>query len=654
VLPPEELLGFAAVRLFVERARARRTDFALTARNAAAVVRICHHLDGIPLAIELAAARIDTMPVEGIAARLDDCFRLLTGGPRTALPRQKTLRATLDWSYDLLSARERIILPRLSVFAGGWTIEAAEAVCAGEGVESKDVLDLLAGMVHKSLVLLEERGNRRAGSARYRLLDTVRQYAREILLAGGTDTVVRRRFRAWCLAFAERADAMIEGLEQETWLDRIDTELDNLRAVMARSLTDAEVTEAGMRLATALRWFWALRLRIDEGRWWLEATLAAGGAVSVAARAAALYAAGRLADLHGDRERAHALYTQCFPLFQQLGDNNRLAYTLHWLSWHAHRLGDHERGAALREESLRLFRESGDKQGFAQTLIMLGSDAQQQGDFVQAAAYWEEALTLLRELGVTWNLSVLLMELAGVARVRGDYAGAESYLAEGLTLYQELGFMDGIVAAHSYLGEVAAAQGELDQAAAWFQRGLALCGDDERQKVHLPQYRYGLGNVARLRGDYRRAIALFEESLTEIREAGVPGPLARVLTDLGYAVHDQGDAARAQALYRESLALLGSKGYKPHIARNLEGLATVSARHGQPERAARQFGVAAALRDLMGAPLPPSERSAIESSLAAVRAALGVDTFEAAWTVGRTLGLDEAVAEALRIGTAIV
>src|SRR6185312_12694380 len=189
VLPPEELLEFAAVRLFVERARARRSDFALSSRNAAAAVRICHQLDGIPLAIELAAARIDTLPVEGIAGRLDDRFRLLTGGPRMALPRQKTLRATLDWSFGLLSAQEQILLPRLSVFVGGWTLEAAEAVGAGEGLETREVLDLLASLVRKSLVLLEERQAHGIGTARYRLLDTVRQYGQELLLANGTGGV---------------------------------------------------------------------------------------------------------------------------------------------------------------------------------------------------------------------------------------------------------------------------------------------------------------------------------------------------------------------------------------------------------------------------------------------------------------------------------
>ena len=291
VLPLEELLGYAAVRLFVERARARRVDFALSPRNAADVVKICHRLDGIPLAIELAAARIDTLPVEGIAARLDDCFRLLTGGPRMTLPRQKTLRATLDWSFSLLSAEEQIFLPRLSVFAGGWTLEVAEAVATGEGVEAQEVLDLLASLVRKSLVLLEDRTARGSSAARYRLLDTVRQYGQEQLVASSTATLVRGRFRDWCLALAQQAEAGIEGPDQLIWLIQIETELDNLRSLLVQGVNDAAMTGVALRLVTALRFFWALATRVDEGRWWLEALLAAGGAVSAAIRAAAIYAA---------------------------------------------------------------------------------------------------------------------------------------------------------------------------------------------------------------------------------------------------------------------------------------------------------------------------------------------------------------------------
>jgi predicted ATPase/DNA-binding XRE family transcriptional regulator len=656
VLPLEELLGYAAVSLFVERARARRVDFALSMRNAAAVVQICHRLDGIPLAIELAAARSDTLPVEDIAARLDDCFRLLTSGPRMALPRQKTLRATLDWSFGLLSAQEQTFLPQLSVFAGGWTLEAAEAVGAGEGVAVQEVLDLLAGLVRKSLVLLEDRPIR-GGGARYRLLDTVRQYGQEQLLAGGTATRVRQHFRDWCLALAQQAEVGIEGPAQVAWLDRIEAELDNLRSLLAQGVGEVDTTEAALRLATALRWFWPLVARGDEGRWWLEALLATTSAVAADVRAAAIYTSGRLADLMGDYDQAHAYYALCAPMFRELGDTSHLAYALHWLSWHTYRRGDSVRGAVLRKESLQLFRASGDKQGFALVLSVLGNEAHEQSDYPRAMAYWEEAQALFRELNIPWNLAMLLVSLGEVALVRSDLARAQAYYTEGLTLLQELGQPEGIIASHFYLGEVATAVGEFDQAITWFQRGLALCQDMEgvRNNEHTPVGLQGLGNVARLQGDCRQAVAWLEASVAPLREISVSGPgksyLPRVLTDLGHALRDAGEAERALALYRESLALLGVAGYKPHLIRNLEGLALVAAMQGQPEHAAQLFAAAASARDAIGAPLPPSERVAHERSVAAVCAALGADAFEAAWTAGGAPGLTATVAEMLETGS---
>jgi len=227
-LPAGELIGaYEAVRLFVQRAQEQRPDFALDERNTRAVAEVCARLDGIPLAIELAAARTGGLGVEAIAARLDDRFRLLTGGARGALPRQRTLQATLDWSYDLLGGSEQSMLHRLAVFAGGWTLGAAEAVCAGEGIEEREVLDLLGGLVGKSLVQVQEAG----GEARYGLLETVRQYAGERLAAGGAD-LPRDRHLRWCLALAEEAEPELKGREQERWLARLEAEHDNLRAAL--------------------------------------------------------------------------------------------------------------------------------------------------------------------------------------------------------------------------------------------------------------------------------------------------------------------------------------------------------------------------------------------------------------------------------------
>jgi predicted ATPase/transcriptional regulator with XRE-family HTH domain len=293
--PPERLVESAAVALFLARAQERRADFALTAQNAQAVAQVCVRLDGIPLAMELAAARVDSLSVEGIAARLDNRFRLLTGGARDALPRQRTLRATLDWSYDLLSEPEQALLDRLAVFAGGWTLAAAEAVCVGEGVEGWEVLDLLGSLVNKSLVQTEEAG----GEVRYELLETVRQYGQERLAVAGGAAAVRDRHLAWCLALAEKAAPHLTGPEQGGWLTRLETEHDNLRAALV-SARETGADELGLRLAAALSHFWYIRSYCSEGRGWLEAALARGGSAWPTARARALNGAGNLARQQGD------------------------------------------------------------------------------------------------------------------------------------------------------------------------------------------------------------------------------------------------------------------------------------------------------------------------------------------------------------------
>ncbi len=296
LLSIEDLVQYEAVQLFVERARTALLTFTLTNRNASVVAQVCYRLDGIPLAIELAAARVKVLAVEQIAARLDDRFHLLTGGGRMVLPRQQTLQAAMDWSYDLLSEPERRLWHRLSVFAGGWTLEAAEAVCAGVGFDVADVLDRLTSLVDKSLVNVEAPD----GEARYRLLETIRQYGLKKLERSGQAAVVRRQHLQWFVGLAERAEAELTGPDQGIWLERLETEYDNLWAVLEWSQTEAQGAEAGLRLAAALWRFWLVHGHLREGRRWLEAVLAGSRVAWVAARAKALYGAGALAEDQGD------------------------------------------------------------------------------------------------------------------------------------------------------------------------------------------------------------------------------------------------------------------------------------------------------------------------------------------------------------------
>jgi predicted ATPase len=351
----EDLMGSEAVRLFLDRTRSRLPGFGLGEENAGAVGRICRKLEGIPLAIELAAARMGALAVEQVAQRLEDSLKLLAGGNRIADPRQQTLRATLDWSHELLSKDERKLFGRLSVFAGGWTLEAAEEVCSGEGIERDDVADLLSKLVDKSLVMA---GAEQEGSLRYRMLEPVRQYARERLEESGEAEAVLRRHAALFFALAEEAEPGLRGPWQASWVKRLEQEWDNLRAAMAWLLARGEY-EGAARLGWALWLFWWVRGRFTEGRSWMEEALAKGSAMPATARARALFVAGMMADGQADLHSAEPLIEEGLGLFRELGDKLGHACALGSAGLVEFGRGQNERGTALRRGRGSLLRGGG-------------------------------------------------------------------------------------------------------------------------------------------------------------------------------------------------------------------------------------------------------------------------------------------------------
>ncbi len=499
----EDLMKFEAVRLFIERAVSSRPGFAVTSGNAPAVVQTCQRLDGIPLAIELAAVRVKVLSVEQIARRLDDRFRLLTGGSRTAPPRHQTLQAVMDnWSYDLLSEAERTMLRRLSVFAGGFTLEAAEAVCRREGVREFEVLDLLSQLVDKSLVLAEPQGS----EIRYRLLETVRQYGWDRLAESGEADKVRQRHREWFLGLAEQAEHQFQGREQGTWLDRLETEHDNLRAALEWCVED-ENAEAGLRLAGALWRSWEIRSHPSEGRQWLEKILALPGASErTILRAKALNGAGILASHQGE----------------------------------------YAAGRAFVEESLAIAREMGDRSGIALSLNLLGRMARDQGDYAAARALFEESLALRRALGDKPGVGALLNNLGLAASNHGDYAAARRLLEESLAIFRELGDEQGITTTLHNLGFTAWNQGDAAAARASFEESLAIARElgDRRQIAYVLS---GLGLVAWDQGDHRAARAFFEESLAIRREVGDKRGIAYSLERFAGLAASQGQPERGGA-----------------------------------------------------------------------------------------------------------
>ena len=449
------------VRLFVERAHLVQPAFVLTDGNAPAVAEVCRLLDGIPFAVELAAARMRVLAVEQIQARLPDPLRLLTGGSRTALPRQQTLRALIDWSYDLLDGHERTLLCRLSVFGGGWTLAAAEAVGASGDIACEDVLDLLTSLVDKSLVIYEEPWL--GGESRYRLLETVRHYAAEKLQEGGEDGAARDRHRDWFLAVAEEAVLNLRGPQQAQWLDRMEADYGNLRAALDCCLGGgAGDAETGLRLAGLLSSYWLVRGHLTEGRALLDACLAQPGASEpTLARANALHANGILATAQVDLLRAKAMHAESLALFRRVGDQEAVAVALENLGIVARMQGDLVGARALLEESLAMRRRLEDLASLAMCLVSLGNLLVVQGDFTRAGALLEESLARHRRLEDPRSISISLLGIGRLAARQGDWGRARPLLQECLAIQSQLKDTWAVTQSLGWLALVLQGEGEV-------------------------------------------------------------------------------------------------------------------------------------------------------------------------------------------------
>ena len=435
---PETLIQFEAVNLFVERAILIKPDFTITKNNVTTLVQVCHQLDGIPLAIELAAARIRSMPIEQLATRLEDRFRILTGGSRTALPRQQTLRALIDWSYDLLEENQKALLCRLSVFVGGCTLESVEAVCCGEGIDSWEVLELLTALCDKSLVVYEEV----EGEARYRLLETIRQYARDRLLERGASEGFRDQHLAYYLALVEEAEFHLRGAKQKVWLDRLDREHDNLRAALEWSITSSRGIESALRFSSAVWLFWLTRGYLTEG-WELLArvralrTLTAGDA---ALRARVLGGAGSLAYALCDYVSAKALYEESLAIRREVNDRVGIANALGNLAMVLLRFSDTIPAAkALYEESIAIRRELGDRGGLSLSLGNLGDVAVAEGNYTSARALFDESLAIRCDLGDRRGIFMLLYGYAALATALEAPLTAARLWGAAQELFEEFG-----------------------------------------------------------------------------------------------------------------------------------------------------------------------------------------------------------------------
>jgi non-specific serine/threonine protein kinase len=534
-----ELAQCAAIQLFVQRAQALRPDFALTEENAAAVVAVCRRLDGLPLAIELAAARITVLSPAALLARLERSLALLTGGARDLPARQQTLRATIAWSHDLLAPEVQELFRQVCVFAGGCTLAAVEAVCrlaraAGE------VLDRLAALVEASLLQVGGTDE----EPRCGLLETVREYGLEQLEATGEGAAVRERHLTYFLALAEEAEPRLTGPEQDQWLARLEREHDNLRAALRWASEQAGEEE--LRLARALWRFWYTRGYLGEGRGWLEAALV-GAQGPPAARAGALNGAGNLAWAQGEYGRAAVLHEEALALRRALGDTWGIANSLGNLASELAYQGEYARAAVLLEESLALFRALRDRQGVAHQLANLGGVAYIQGEYARAVALHEEALALRRALGDTGGTAASLNYLGNVAHMQGEYGRAAALHEEALALHRELGSKRGIAGSLISLGLVACMQGDYGGAATLIEECLVL-GRDLGARDLVAESLENLAWVAAVRGQPERAARL-GGAAEALREA-----LGAPLWPEQRAGHDQAMRAMRAALGEEAFA----------------------------------------------------------------------------------------------------
>jgi predicted ATPase/class 3 adenylate cyclase len=576
-LPPLAMLPqYGAIALFVERAQLVNPAFELTSENAVVVAEICQKLDGLPLAIELAAARIRLLPPQAMLGRLESRLRLLTGGARDLPAHQQTLRSAVGWSYDLLGPAEQQLFRRMSLFVGGCTLEAAEAVCgdvdvgndAGEDAgdvdmgNDTDMLEDLSSLLDKSLLHQDELNN----EPRFRMLETIREYGLEMLDASGEKEAIQDRHTAYFSQLIQDDWHELSGSLQSERMSRIEAEWGNIQAVLASVLGgEPGDLEIALQMCWNLILFWVPSRHIDEGRMWAERAVNAPGAAAMPSYAKGLIVAGSLARVQGDHAASRALIEQVVPLLRAQGDKQTLGHALFGLAEDAVWQEGPEAARPLYEESIALLKEVGDEYGLSQALITAAGVATHSGDFDRARSFLEDSLAILRKRG-SFEIGRVLDLLGDIARIERDYAAAEAYYGEAL---------------------------------AFVRRGSI--------KVLLPALLHNIGHVAVGKGEIEEARKLFEESLAEHLETKD----------------------------------------KAGVAESLAGFAAVATARGEGAKAGRLFGAAAALWEVIGAPMWLAERAEWERNVAAARRQLDDATWQSAWAEGRAMSMEEAIEYAL-------
>lgn len=639
-----------AVRLFIDRASSVKPDFSLTADNAAAVVEICRRLDANPLAIELAATRVRAMSPQQITQRLEQRFRLLTGGSRNALPQQQTLRAALDWSHDLLDNRERRLFRRLSVFAGGWPMDAAESVCCdqegdpsdAEPIADWDVLDLATQLIGKSLVNVDDE----AGMRQW-MQQTVREYAAEHLAASGEQQALAQRHALQCLSLAETAEAELAGPGMGEALARLDRERGNLLGALAWATTGGDPGLA-LRLGGALWRYWYLRGMQAEGRQALERALTgAQGMADCPVLAKALHGAGTLATFQGDFPQARAWLEAALNMWRALGDETAAFRSLNNLAIVTHEHGDYVAARGMVTECVAAMLRSGDQAALAQTYINAATVALEMGDLAEAEAGFQAGLAIHDRLSDPQRVAQALRQLGATALERGDLQEARKRVDEAMPISRDLGDSPGLAECLSLLSEIAHREGDLEGALARVSEWLDLeheAGDPWGVAMALGTR----GAVATDAGDDQAAQAALTESLRILSSIGHRRGQASTLNGLGRLALRRGDAVAARQLMGQALTLRQAMGSPLHLLDSLESILELEAGTTETVVVAELAGAAAALRQRLGVQPSTARRASLDRLVERLLQAgpAGAEALNA----GRDLSLDQAV----RLAQAIV
>ena len=636
---PMVLAVVPAVRLFVERATAGDPAFVLTGENAPAVAAIVTRLDGMPLAIELAAAWVADLPVAEIGTHLAERFHLFVDVTGIALPRGRLVRALIDWSHERLPAPERALVRRLATFAGGWTIAAAAAVCAGDGVDAAAVPGLLTALQARAFLTAEDA----AGAPRYRFRETVREYARDRLLAGSDVDTLRDRHLAAYVALAEDAEPRLRGPAQLDWLARLEADHDNLRAALACALAGEQI-EIGLRLVAALGWFWRLRGNWSEARAWLERMLGHATGVRPAVHARALLAAANVAAAEGDRAAMLAWAEELLVLARDADDRIAVAEALSFLGSAARAAGDTALAESRLTEARALAGAAGDRWLLARVSLHLGTLAWGRGAHAVARTRFEDSLAGWTAVGDRWGLGMALNSLGNVAADQGDYASARAYFEDSLPAWQALGDRYAYAQTLCNLGRVALAEGRPEHAQQLYELAL-LAGQDLGAAYLIGVALAGQGDAARARGHFLVAEGHYAAALAVVHGAGAEWNELPLRLAHAFVVLAQGDDARAGTLLRECLALCPA-GDSAGLAAALAGLGAVAGGLGRPARGARLFGAAAAVLGRLAAGLDPADRAILDPRALAARNAINPAAWAKAYAAGQALSREAALAYA--------